>query len=95
MVNRPAGAARSKKWERADHDWYCESPAVVEQLMQAIDFADDLIWDGCCGKGNVLDVAKRYGHPTIGSDIVDRKPAHDFTRGDIDRAKPRLSDLCL
>jgi hypothetical protein len=30
---------------------------VVEQLLSAIDFGDDLIWDPCCGAGNVLDVA--------------------------------------
>src|SRR3546814_9717512 len=83
MVNRPAGGDRSKRWEKAPYDWFCESPRVVEQLMQGIDFGDDLIWDPCCGRGNILDVAKRYGHPTIGSDIIDRKPRHKFMRGNI------------
>ncbi|APZ81799.1 methyltransferase [Erythrobacter phage vB_EliS_R6L] len=83
MVNRPAGGARSKKWDRAPYDWYCESPRVVEQLMHGVDFGDDLIWDPCCGRGNILDVAKRYGHPTIGSDVIDRKPRHRFMRGNI------------
>lgn len=83
MVNRPAGGARSKKWDRSPYDWYRESPRAVEQLMQGVDFGDDLIWDCCCGGGNVLDVAKRYGHPTFGSDIVDRHPRHAFKRGNI------------
>ena len=88
MVNRPAGGDRSKKWERAPYDWYCESPRVVEQLFHGLalaghSFDDDLIWDPCCGKGNILDVAKRYGHPTIGSDIIDRHPRHKFMRGNI------------
>lgn len=88
MVNRPAGAARSKKWERAPYDWYRESSRCVEQLFHGlaahgIDFGDDLIWDPCCGKGNVLDVAKRYGHPTFGSDVVDRAPRHPFRVGNI------------
>ena len=83
MVNRPAGADRSKKWERAPYDWYRESPRVVQQLMHGVDFGDDLIWDPCCGVGNVLDVAKSYGHPTFGSDVVDRKPRHRFQRGNI------------
>lgn len=90
MVNRPAGGARSKKWDRAPYDWYCESPRVVEQLMQGIDFGDDLIWDPCCGRGNVLDVAKRYGHPTIGSDVIDRHPRHKFMRGNILTQIPRM-----
>jgi hypothetical protein len=83
MVNRPAGGARSKRWERAPYDWYCEQARVVEQLMSRIDFGDDLIWDPCCGRGNVLDVAKRWGHPTIGSDVVDRNPRHRFFRGNV------------
>lgn len=83
MVNRPAGGARSKKWEPAPYDFYRESPRVVEQLMHGVDFGDDLIWDPCCGVGNVLDVAKRYGHPTYGSDIIDRHARHPFTRGNI------------
>lgn len=83
MVNRPAGGARSKRWDRAPYDWYCESPRAVEQLLARVDFGDDLIWDPCCGRGNVLDVAKRWGHPTIGSDIVDRSARHRFYRGNI------------
>lgn len=83
MVNRPAGGARSKKWDKADFDWYVEGPRAVEQLLDGIDFGDDLIWDPCCGKGNVLNVARAWGHPTFGSDVVDRHPTHRFQRGNI------------
>lgn len=60
--------------------------------MDGVDFGDDLIWDPCCGKGNVLDIAKRRGHPTIGSDIIDRKPLHRFFRGNVLQATkaPRI-----
>lgn len=95
MVNRPAGGDRSKKWDRAPYDWYRESRRVVEQLIHGLaasgcSFDDDLIWDPCCGKGNVLDVAKAYGHPTIGSDIIDRKPVHKFIRANILTQMPRM-----
>lgn len=88
MTNRPAGGDRSKKWERADRDWYRESARVVEQLVHGlalagVGFDDDLIWDPCCGAGNVLDVMKRYGHPTVGSDVVDRHPRHRFFRANV------------
>lgn len=88
MVNRPAGGDRSKRWERAPYDWYRESPRVVEQLFHGLalagcSFDDDLIWDPCCGVGNVLDVARRYGHPTVGSDVIDRRPAHKFFRANV------------
>lgn len=83
MVNRPAGGARSKKHERAPYDWYCENDVPVRQLFEhpAINFGTDLIYDPCCGRGNILDVAKQFGHPTCGSDVVDRHPRHRFVRG--------------
>lgn len=98
MVNRPAGADRAKKWERSPYDWYRESPRAVEQVFaglaaHGVSFNDDLIWDPCCGAGNVLDVAKRYGHQTFGSDVVDRHPRHRFARGNIltqVRSMPRV-----
>ena len=97
MVNRPAGGARSKKHERAEFDWYVEPRVAVEQLMDGIDFGDDMIWDGCCGRGTVLDVAKARGHWTIGSDIVDRYPRHKFFRGNILNATkwPNAGDRAL
>lgn len=71
------------KHKRPSHDWFIEPERAVEQILDTIDFGDDLIWDCCCGRGTVLDVAERWGHPTFGSDIVDRKPRHRFQRGNI------------
>lgn len=62
------------------HGWYREPPECVEALFRAIDFAGAVIWDPCCGTGNILDVAKRAGYRTVGSDIVDRDPRHQFFR---------------
>lgn len=81
MVNRPAGAGRSKRWEQEENQWYVDPPYCSEQLFAAIDFGDDLIWDPCCGRGTILDVAKERGHPTLGSDVVDRHARHTFRRG--------------
>lgn len=90
MVNRPAGGARSERRPREPLDWYCENARPVDQLMDRIDFGDDLIFDPSCGRGNILDVAKRRGHPTAGLDLVDRADVvsgtrvsarHDFARG--------------
>lgn len=93
MTNRPASKTTAKKWERADRDWYRESPRVVEQLFHGLarngarfensDGTKDLIWDPCAGGGNILDVAERYGHPTFASDVVDRHPRHRFVRGNV------------
>lgn len=80
MVNRPAGGARSKRYEQEEHHWYVDPPYCTEQLMAAIDFGTDLIWDPSCGKGTILDVAKERGHMTVGSDIVDRHARHRFHR---------------
>lgn len=85
MVNRPAGGARSQRHLRAPLDWYVEPVRSPEQLFHAIDFGGDFIWDGCCGKGTILDVAAKFGHPTFGSDLADRGAVrcHDWTQLDI------------
>lgn len=102
MVNRPAGGPRSEKYERAPYDWYCESSKVVEQLFAGLGpgffvsaSGPDLIWDPCCGRGNVLDVAKRWGHRTVGSDVVDRCPKHRFFRANaLIQTKPPAAPGC-
>lgn len=87
MSNRPAGGARSKRWERSDYDWYREPSWLVEQIFDELSFGEagalDLIYDPCCGMGNILNVAKERGHPTIGGDIVNRGARHRFNPGNI------------
>lgn len=91
MVNRPAGGARSAKHKRAPLDWYIEPSRAVEQLLHGVDFGEDPIWDGCCGRGTVPEVAMRYGHEVFGSDLADRRvpypgfecPPFPFRRQDI------------
>lgn len=60
------------KADRDPNGWYVETPACVNQVADAIDFGDDLIWDPACGGGNILDVMAGRGHPCVGSDIVER-----------------------
>lgn len=64
--------------------------------MERVDFRDDLIFDPSCGRGNILDVAKRRGHPTIGLDLEDRvcplagtpvSARHRFAQGDFFRLR--------
>jgi hypothetical protein len=95
MVNRPAGGARSKKHLRAPLDWYLEPTRSPEQLFHGVDFTLEgralPIWDGCCGRGTILEVAHRYGHRVYGSDLRDRRgrygdfdfPGFPFTQQDI------------
>lgn len=78
MVNRPAGGARSAKHLRAPLDWYVEPSRSPEELFHAIDFGDDIIWDGSCGRGTILEVAQRYGHPVFGSDLAHRQHIAEF-----------------
>lgn len=62
------------------YQWYREPRFCVEQLFDVMDFRGSLIWDPSCGSGNILDVAKARGYETVGSDIIDRNPAHRFFR---------------
>lgn len=71
---------QSKEYAQDQHGWYRENAEPVEALFRVVSFGDAVIWDPCAGTGNILDVAKRHGHRTIASDIVDRKPRHQFFR---------------
>jgi len=62
------------------HGWYQEDRSCVEQLFDAIEFGDDLIWDPSCGTGNILNVARDRGHPVVGSDIIMRGCRHEWFR---------------
>jgi hypothetical protein len=83
VVNRPAGGARSERHEREPYDWYCEGERPVRQLLAALPPPPNhLIYDPCCGRGNILDVFAKLGFKTLGSDLFDRADpcAHEPTR---------------
>lgn len=77
-------AVKDSEYPRDPNGYYVETRASVEQLFDVLDFGvSPLIWDPCCGSGNILDVARGRGFATVGSDVVDRfKPGgHRFFRG--------------
>jgi hypothetical protein len=77
-------STKDSEYPRDPYGWYVESRACVEQLFDVLDFGPNpLIWDPCCGSGNILDVAAGRGWSTFGSDVIDRyKPGgHRFIRG--------------
>jgi hypothetical protein len=89
VSKRLSGTSNSgKQYPRDPNGWYVEPESCVEQLFDLVEF-DGLIWDPSCGRGTILDVARRRGHATMGSDIVDRyRPGnHQFTRGDFRRVQ--------
>jgi len=75
-----ANKHQAEGYDQDPHGFYRENAEPVEALFRAIDFRGALIWDPCCGTGNTLNVANKFGHATIGSDIVDRMARHKFYR---------------
>ena len=63
---------QAEKAPRDPHGWYVEPRSAVEQLADAIDFGDSVIWDPSCGGGTIPSVFEDRGHIAIGSDIVER-----------------------
>jgi hypothetical protein len=58
-------------WERAENDWYVESPWCAERLFEAETFTGT-VWDPACGGGNIPEAARRAGYRVHATDIVDR-----------------------
>ena len=69
-MNSPKRKPRKKAW-RDPLDWYCEGPEPVESLFDFLDIVGD-VYDPCCGRGNIPDVAIARGHKTQSSDLIDR-----------------------
>jgi hypothetical protein len=85
------GHSRHSGYARDGDDWYVEPGWEVDQLLDAIDFSVNYIWDPACGQGTILESCwkhsrKPYG--VFGSDIVDRGSEYgsfalsDFLRDD-------------
>lgn len=82
---------KSHRFAREKHGHYVEAHWVSERLFEHERFAKRCcVWDPCCGWGRVLQSAKRAGHRTYGSDIVDRRPKgadtfmrHDFLKSSV------------
>lgn len=72
---------KDAEYPRDPFGWYVEPESAVDQLFDLLDF-EGVIWDPSCGRGTILDVARRRGFRTIGSDIEDRyRPGgHQFYR---------------
>lgn len=70
-----------KSYVQDPHQWYREPRFAVEQVFAHLDMKSEVIWDPCCGGGNILDVASDRRFRVVGTDIVDRPgraPRHPF-----------------
>lgn len=56
---------------RVAADFYVEEPWASQALFAAQQFGG-LVYDPACGKGNILESARRVGLAVMGTDIVDR-----------------------
>jgi hypothetical protein len=80
------GNARSSGYNRQAQDWYVEPALAVHELLDVETF-DGLVWDPACGGGNIPRVCRERGMGAVGSDIVQRGPAHwveDFLQSTCD-----------
>lgn len=69
-MNARKRKAPKKAW-RDPHDWYCEGPEPVESLFDYLNIQGD-VYDPCCGRGNIPEVARTRGHKVQAGDLIDR-----------------------
>jgi len=66
------GAKRAEHQQpRIPHDWYTAPVWCSEQLFATLELQGP-IHDPACGEGRIVEVARRAGYETTGSDIADR-----------------------
>lgn len=64
-------ASNHSEDKRADKDYYCTPPNVVEELLKREIF-NSYILEPAVGGGHIAKVLKSYGYKVQGMDIVDR-----------------------
>jgi hypothetical protein len=67
----PLRKRESHLWQRDSLDWYCEPSWVADRLFRVQPFVGEVI-DPACGRGNIVEAARRAHHAAEGWDIVDR-----------------------
>ncbi len=67
----PLRKRESHLWQRDFLDWYCEPSWVADRLFRVQPFVGEVI-DPACGRGNIVEAARRAHHAAEGWDIVDR-----------------------
>ena len=74
MSTRPSGYAKQPD------QWYQEPRCAIDALLNVESFAGPgIVWDPCCGAGNIPDACLARGLAVSGSDIVDRGYRHHHT----------------
>ena len=70
MARRKKPNTARKVW-RDPHDWYVENEEPVSLLFDYLPFRG-VVYDPCCGRGNIPDVARGRGFKIAASDLIDR-----------------------
>lgn len=83
-----SGGELSSAATRHPWDWYVEESWVTQRLIETLHgplcgsyddwFVNDLIWDPCCGMGNVLAPFMELGLTVAGSDVQRRTSSPQF-----------------
>jgi len=70
MLDHSCGVNRAPLSERRD-DCYDTPPVAVEALLK-VEKVPELVWEPCCGTGNIVGVLRTHGHTVVASDLNDR-----------------------
>ena len=69
-----AKAKEAHVFDRADHEWYVDTPSVSDALFRVENFPG-AIFDPCAGMGNIVRSAVRHGYSARAYDVNPR-PEH-------------------
>lgn len=67
----PLRKRESSIWIRDRHDWYVEPQWCADRLFAVLPFVGEVI-DPACGRGNIVEAARRAHHCAEGWDLIDR-----------------------
>jgi hypothetical protein len=67
MLDKAANAGRAPTRDHID-DCYDTDPVAIRALMK-VERLPKIIWEPCCGTGNIVEVLRHAGHQVIATDL--------------------------
>lgn len=70
-VFKTLGASSHTEKERESNDFYATDSVVIDRLKAKFDIPHN-VWESCCGRGDLSERLKDFGHFVYSSDLINR-----------------------
>lgn len=70
-IFKTLGASNHTDQERESNDFYATDSIAIDRLKAKFDIPHN-VWEPCCGRGDLSERLREFGHDIYSTDIIDR-----------------------